>query len=560
MDEIQHLKIRGYNRKAGDLRRFLIKGGASSDARWWFRENDCDTKWKSLIKERIPFIEAVTDSFNLEKTRGMPDSSLYTYLSSFQLFIKFIDERDLLLDIDEDNLKNNFIHFDEYQYYRAWIKKEIKQESAYGLVLQVAKVIGNAVKLPEYKDFRYSSRVVKAFKHPAKVAISRASEKQHIGDSQKLGFYCVDIANSLTTKAVIGRLPIKAKLTKPDGTNVSVKLPVSIENGLKSERKTCQTKAKNACEPVEVMEYKDLDPYRRGLITLRILVELVIFVYQTGMNVTQVLHISRRGFSYKLQGHSDWLVTQNKARAGGPKSFVIYKDYKERFKEFIVFIDRFRPEQPYLFPLTRSLIKAKGLVNYNLLKKHLKRDKVPWIPPSKTRNTRVNFLNRLIDDANVSSEIAQHAKETFEQHYHKPSQQRAMTALTTFWRDNPINLIGGGCRGAPEPVDNLPSGINKPDCISQSGCLFCKNHRDVNSEDYVWSLVSFRQLKLIEAAQPVSRELPADITVERLNKKIETFKGLTKQSMLWVKEALLKVDEGNYHPIWADIIKFWEGK
>lgn len=559
MKKIQHLKIKNFDSLKGDLRRYLIKGGASTNAAWFYK-NANDETWKDVILERIPFIEAVMDNFNTDIIRGGSSASIGTYLSNFQYFMHFVDDRELPLTLDEPVLKKLFMQFDEQQYFRAWGKKEIKQKSAYSATFVLATIISKVLKLPEYKQLKHFSRVIKSYKHTSRGSVSHEAEKQHLGDSQILGYYCVDIANSLTIEAVTGQLPLEVTTTKPDGSSQTVHLPLSIVNHLKNKRIQDFMKAKKACLPIEARPYKDLEPYRKRLVKLRIIAELVIFVFQTGMNVSQILKIQRRGFSYKAKGNSDWLVTQKKARARGPRAFSIYKAYKERLKGFITFVDQFYPDKEELFPLGGRSKTRRETVNYLGLISLLKYDDIPWIPPSKTRNTRVNYLNRLIGNPSISAEMAQHAKETFSQNYNKPSQQRAMSAMTVFWEGEPISLINSGCQGEPKSADDKPSEVIEPNCINQSGCLFCKSHRDIKSEEYVWSLVSFRKLKLIEAAQPIKREIPADLIINRLTEKIEDFKNLSEESRQWVDEALLRIEEGKYHPIWESIIKFWEPK
>lgn len=199
-------------------------------------------------------------------------------------------------------------------------------------------------------------------------------------------------------------------------------------------------------------------------------------------------------------------------------------------------------------------------MNYGVLKAQAKQDGIPWIPPRVTRNTRANFLDRMSGDPNLSAEMSQHTREVFKHAYERPSQQRAMTSLTKFWNEKPVSLINSGCNAQPEPTQDKPSGLISPNCINESGCLWCKSHRDINSEDYVWSLATFRYLKIIEAAQPVKREIPADLVIRRLSDKLDAFRKRNPESQKWVIEALIRIEEGVYHPTWKNIIQFWESR
>ena len=129
-----------------------------------------------------------------------------------------------------------------------------------------------------------------------------------------------------------------------------------------------------------------------------------------------------------------------------------------------------------------------------------------------------------------------------------------------FWEKNPISLINSGCDAKPESTEDRPSGVISPNCINESGCLWCKSHRDIDSEDYVWSLATFRHLKLIEAAQPIKREIPSDLVIERLADKLQAFRDRNEKSRKWVDEALLRIEEGDYHPTWKNVLNFWESR
>ena len=344
---------------------------------------------------------------------------------------------------------------------------------------------------------------------------------------------------------------------KPDSTEVPVTiLPNRIRLALdgNSSNMSLQS-AQEWCKPTD-----KLDPHRYQLARQRMVAEFVIFVYHTGINVTPALHIERKGFKYHSAGNSEWRVTCKKGRKHGAVSFMVYSDYRPRLKRYIEFVDHFCPDSPYLFPISTEARLPYGQAHYLPFKTLLASVGIPWIPPRVNRNTRVNFLDRIVGDPDVSAEMAQHARETFKQKYERPSQQRAMSALTCFWNKNPVSLLDGGCSGEPEATTDKPSDVVNPDCTHSAGCLWCTKHRDIESEDYVWSLTTFRHLKLIEAAQPVKRDIPADIAITRLSEKLKAFKELNEQSRHWVEEAFMRVAEGDYHPTWKNVISFWEAK
>ena len=554
MKKPENLKIKNINGYWCDLSRWLIKGSAGIDSKWFYRDATAKT-WQRAIKDRLPFIKAVRDHFNYEVTRGTAESSVNSGISAMNVFMKWVDGNDIKLHKDDKNLEAAFLAFDEYYYLRAWGKKEITPRSAYSTVFTVSQCISKILERPVHAQLKYQSRTLKSYKHPRKTSISRSAEKQHLGDARAFGYYCIDIADAITIESVYGQLPITANTLRPDGSKKVIKIPSGLVDNLKSEHKNVSRIAETLCKPTSHIRH-----HRKALIKIRLLAELVIFVYQTGINVSQAIQIERKSFSYKLQGNNDWVVTCHKGRKQGPVSFTIYKEYRERFKKLIKFVDHFYSKNHQLFPLSSKSSKKRGTVNYRVLKHHTTRDGIPWVPLKIARNTRANFLDRMTGDPNLSAEMSQHTKEVFLQNYKKPSQQRSMAALTDFWKKAPISLINSGCEAKPEPTSDKPSSVINPNCTNESGCLWCKSHRDINSEDYVWSLATFRHLKLIEANQPIMREIPADLIIERLSDKLKAFEERNEQSQKWVKEARMRIEESFYHPTWVNIINFWESR
>jgi hypothetical protein len=94
------------------------------------------------------------------------------------------------------------------------------------------------------------------------------------------------------------------------------------------------------------------------------------------------------------------------------------------------------------------------------------------------------------------------------------------------------------------------------------------HHRDVDSGDHVWSLASFRHLKSLELAcdrpSPPGRTSsvlhPAALAIDRLTAKLKFFERSSVVRGQWVREALLRIEEGAYHPAWRGLIQFAEDR
>ena len=110
----------------------------------------------------------------------------------------------------------------------------------------------------------------------------------------------------------------------------------------------------------------------------------------------------------------------------------------------------------------------------------------------------------------------------------------------------------------------MPKEAPKPDCAKKSGCLWCDDHRDVDSLDYVWSLATFAYLKMHELrmAPPSKRDEdvpPAQLVVTRIHEKLKWFEQSSDIHREWVAEARARVAEGTFHPNFQDEIAELEG-
>jgi hypothetical protein len=74
----------------------------------------------------------------------------------------------------------------------------------------------------------------------------------------------------------------------------------------------------------------------------------------------------------------------------------------------------------------------------------------------------------------------------------------------------------------------------------------------------------FRHLKIVEVSKYRAPEKapvihPAECAVDRLSEKLHWFKDSNALRRSWVEEALVRVEEGSYHPDWAELIESIEG-
>jgi len=308
-----------------------------------------------------------------------------------------------------------------------------------------------------------------------------------------------------------------------------------------------------------------------SLANLRIEAEMYMFIGQTGINRAQAAGVRLHNFFYvsHLDGYE---VKDYKARRQGKVLFEIFKDYKPHFERYLQWRKALFPDSFLLFPFVglrgTRLSQRGGGVRLKPLCKELK---VPYISPRTLRNTRVNWLLRKSADPELTAEMSQHTKETLLSVYQRPSLQRTMIEAMRFWSVADPSLaaktesvVPGDCTGVPKALPDLPREAPEPDCIKPAGCLWCENHRDVDSQDHIWALTSFKHLKVIEVSryrQSKSDDisLPSQLAIDRINEKLRWYSASSKLREEWVTEAEIRIEEGEYHSSFASEIYALEG-
>jgi hypothetical protein len=550
---IPDLQIKDAETAAYDLKRFLIPGGAALDL---VKNKDinsfyatCD--WSSVDPQRLMFIthchEAINSYDSVETRRG--------HASTLKRFVAWCDENHKTLAFDKEAFKTLYLAYDVYLYNKAK-DKEIKKHTGYSYMVALSSLADRMfdTAIAKRAGLTVHSRCVKAYKRPARGAVSLRAEKQSFTDTQALGYYCVDVCVAITTENLLAPLPI---VYTSKETEQQYQFPWDLKplDKLSKRDQWGVTKYPHRHKSRHPADTINGDVKRTALAKLRIFAEFMIFLFQTGSNITPALQIKRERFKYTLQGETDWLVEPYKSRAGHTTSFTIFKDYKDWFKAYLAFCDEHFPDDPYLFPAIPSGVRSSGSTATQTLRDNFKAYDIPWVPPKEIRPTRVNFLLRISGDPEQTAEVHGHAVKTMMQHYARPSQQRSASALTAFWKDGPVSRIKSGCDRQPQAVIDKPADVVEPDCTHPSGCLWCEKHRDIESFDYVWNLTSFKHLKVIEAGQLKKADIPADKAIERCVEKLDAFK---EQHDDWVEEAQLRVDEGDYHSTWKGLIDFKE--
>lgn len=520
------------------------------------------------LMERVELVVALHSAIAGKLAGGSSQVTQVGAIESLRAFFAWADQSDQVLTLK--TVGEAYLHWADYLLHRARVKKELSLTSAYGTALRVSKALDGV--LERATPLIGLTRLIPPARR--KTARGVQADKQNLAWTFAFGRLLQDICDALTLKVIWGPLPVRialrdgGELIERSGLKAPRKTPKKIPASASEASK--QRYQERAAEATRAAYIEDRTLRTRYPLTnLRIEAELLMFVGQTGMNLAQAhkLQLSDFHYSSDIDGYK---VGDRKNRRGGEVLFEIYREYRAHFERYLAWRRELFPGDPRLFPfVTRSRAEAEPS-QLSRMRKTCEKLGIAFVAPSALRNTRINWLLRRSGDADLTAEMAQHSKETLLTVYEAPSLQRAMGEALRFWsKTDPalartVPVAPGECDGVPTPVADLPKDAPKPDCVRASGCLWCDHHRDIDSLDHVWALGCFRQLKVIEISKyhpPEKDEArhPAEHAVNRLSDKLRWFKESNAVRRGWVEEALARVEEGNYHPDWAELIESAEG-
>ncbi|WP_150427379.1 site-specific integrase [Dechloromonas sp. CZR5] len=551
-----------------DLRALLYRGGAAARRNKVLEMIDTG-KLGDPMPERLELVQRIHESIDDRFVGGGSPSTVDASIEAVRRLFAWADQAGQQLTLD--TIEAIYLHWTDAMDHRSRVVRDLSQDSAY----QQAAVVGTLLDrtLERLTPIIEGTRIKRSPQR--KTAHGIQAEKQNLQDTFAFGHLLQDICDGLPANVVLnGSLPVLiplrngGQLVEWSGytrAKVVAELPNRI---LDSSSK--RYKAKKSRERWAVFESDCTLRTRFPLANLRIMAELHMFVGQTGMNLAQVFQLKLRHFWYA--SHLDgYQVKDRKCRRGGEVLFEIFREYKPHFERYLAWRRELFPDSDLLFPLViiygRSEKKAPS---FERLRGVCKTLGGPYIPPAALRNTRVNWLLRRSGDPDLTAEMDQHTKETLLDVYQRPSLQRAMGEVMRFWaKSDPalsrtVPAAPGECDGQPVPMKNTPKDATVPDCIQASGCLWCEHHRDIDSQDYCWSLACFRHLKVIEVSKwhaPLgSRQThPAEFAIDRISGKLRWFYESNSKRRGWVDEAMARVEEGSYHPDWKRLIEDMEG-
>jgi hypothetical protein len=552
-----------------DLRVLLYKGGAKENLRTVFNQMAAGELGRPLV-ERLELVKRIHEAMTARLVGGGAKKSASTTLSKLRVFFAWADQFEQAVSLE--TVADSYRHWCDFLLNRVRLKA-IKNSTAYAIGNIVSSILD--VALERSQSLILTSRLRKQKRGPRAVGV--AADKQNLADTFAFGHLCLDIIDSLSLETVYGPLPVTIRFR--DGQKLEQWSKLREPTRLATLQPGYKDKA-NTRRVLQLRADWEADrtiKTRFPLVNLRIFAELMVFIAQTGMNLSQAHNLRRTQFSYKstIDGYE---VRDYKERRKGEVLFEIYDEYKALFNTYLAWRDAvFGVTSDRLFPFIRhGGALASTPPHFDRL-----RDLVcaplgiPFVAPQMLRSTRINWLLRQSRDPNLTAEMDQHTTQTLLAVYEKPSLQVAQVEIAQFWQDNDPRLATdtpmpcpalGVCDGVPKPMPGLPPEAPKADCTQPAGCLFCEHHRDIDSEDYVWSMASMRFLNsvILQCFRPPAKgktdaAAHVELTLEVLTAKLKWFNESNATRKAWVEEATEKLAEGEFHIHWRYLIESAQG-
>ena len=551
-----------------DLRVLLYKGGAKGNPKTVFNQMAAGELGGAQV-ERIELVKLIHQAITARLVGGGAKETAFSTLRRLRAFFAWADEFEqvVLLETVEDI----FRHWCDFLVNRVHLKA-IKNVSACNSGFAVSSILDAA--LERSQPLIGTTRLRRQRRGPRAVGV--AADKQNLADTLAFGHLCLDVIDSLSVEAIYGPLPVTIRfrdgrvlenwswLMNPE--NVAVLQPGYKQRGNTREvlRKRAEWEADRTLRT------------RFPLVNLRIQAELLVFIAQTGMNLSQAHNLRCSQYSYK-SSIDGFEVRDYKERRKGEVLFEIFAEYKAIFNAYLAWRNEvFGVTTDRLFPFVRIFGAVASTPPHDQRFRYeiCEPMGVTFVGPQKLRKTRINWLLRQTRNPDLTAEQAQHSKQTLLRVYEKPSLQVAQIEIIQFWQkndprltDNPMPCPAPGvCSGVPKALPGLPPEAPKADCTHPAGCLFCEHHRDIDSEDYVWSAASMRFMNTVilhrfrpPAKGKADSARHVEMAIEVLTKKLTWFKDSNSRRKAWVDEATEKLAEGDFHSHWRYLIESAQG-
>jgi len=538
------------------------------DLRWLLYPGAASTHWRKIkgavesgclghpLLERLPLLETIHRHWQADVTAGTKATvSVKVYWCRLRAFVAFAE--DIKKQLTLAGALGLYLAYCAHTKRRSGLGPMTHYQYSHELACIIAPVLGLDARKLQWKT---------KIRMPKQLGNQEAKEKLH--DTATFVQTLLETVEQLSVAVIRGPLPVILRYATGGEHAIHLGLPFQPLDSLKL-RDT--SKYKRAVDARARRANNISNKARAPLINLRLDAEVLIFINQTGSNLTQALQLTGSQFRYQSDG--DYLhLFAWKNRAKHSVELRVHKGYRKRFEDYLKWRSALFSNDPdgLTFPFVYNdgdHIMQRTHWAFADARKLMKSIGQPFIHSQQLRKTIANFTRRKMS-RQVAAELLSNKEKTFRESYEEIHHQAAVAELVTFWSDTEamVPAIGpGGCQQtAPRSRSDAPGGAPKPDCENGGGCLFCDRNRDLRSFDYVWNLASLHHLKLAEFnadRTPLSRKNghPVALTIERIAAKLDALMALGGECAEWVAEAKLRTQEARYHPFYTAAFDILEG-
>ena len=329
-----------------DLRVLLYRGSAKENVRT-VSNQIADGKLGRPLRERIELVKRLHEEMTARLVGGGAKATAFATFRLLRVFVAWAEESDQPFSLE--SVEDTFRHWCDFLQNQALLKA-IKSRTAYTMAAIVSTILDAA--LERSQPLIMTSRL--RSHQRSQRAVSRAADRQSLTDTFAFGKLCLDIIDSLPYEAIYGPLPVTVRLRNGQEIKLWSGLidpakAVCLQPGYKYRLNT-QTVLRQRADWEEDRTLRTRFP----LINLRLMGELMVFIGQTGMNLSQAHNLRLTQYSYKscIDGYE---VRDYKERRGGEVLFNIYTEYKEVFTDYLVWRKKiFGTSSDRLFPFIRE--------------------------------------------------------------------------------------------------------------------------------------------------------------------------------------------------------------
>lgn len=505
--------------------------------------------------ERLPLLAAIHAQWQAAvSAKTSTDQTIRTYWSILRSLVIFADTHERPLTIA--SALELYLAYCAMITYRSDLNHVTRYAYSQVLASFIAPILGM-----DGRKLQWKSKI----RMPKRLGNKGA--KENLDSTAKFVQALLETIEQLDAGVIRGPLPVSLRYDALGEHTIHCGLPLKPANSLggdaSHQKRALAARGRRADDTS--------NSARAQLINLRLDAEMLIFINQTGGNLTQVLQITGSQFRYQSDG--DYLyVYAWKNRARHPLNLKIHKAYRRHFEVYLKWRGTIFPGDadgltfPFVWNDGNKAMK-RTTWSFADVRKLMKSIGQPFVNSRQLRKTAGNFMKRNVS-RQAAAELLSNTQKTFRQSYEEVHHQTAAVELVSFWRDAEaaVAAVGpGACDTAnPQPRTDAPEGSPKPDCEGAAGCLFCDKNRDLRSFDHAWNLASLHHLKLAEFnadRTPLSCKTghPAALSVERIAAKLDAMMALGGECAGWVTEARLRTEEGRYHPFYTAAFDLVDG-